>query len=376
MSDKVSRFRQDKLPKQVGEIARLRVKSGPDSGTSFVIKNLPITLGRGEENEVMLADLRTSRKHALLGKDPQGRWFVQDIGSPNKIECDGKVDKYFNLKHGSVFKLGETQIEFGFAELWADLQPKKAGAKQQNLPATVNPLTGLPFARNTGGAAAVPAIPSPPRVAAYTPPPAGAVRRSAGKSNGFEFSLGGGSDPNAAAKKRILVIVGAVVLGSAYTVIETSSVEFSLSPFKFVVKPKEAPKKEEKKGRSLASLLPPSVNSDRVNAADTLYKSGYREYREHNFLRAKTLFETVLQVDPAHVLAQTYLENTENQIREEVKFHLATARRDLNNGKYRSAKAHYEAVTRLLYRSQSAPEFVEAKDQLDSVTKKIKGGSS
>jgi len=359
MSDKVSRFRQDKLPKQVGEIARLRVKSGPDSGTSFVIKHLPITLGRGEENEVMLADLRTSRKHALLGKDPQGRWFVQDIGSPNQIECDGKVDKYFNLKHGSIFKLGETQIEFGFAELWPELQPKKTGAKQQqNLPATVNPLTGLPFARPTAlpGMAQAAATPARP-MAAYSAPAA-----SAGAASGPSFSF---STMPVAKQKGPLTMVLIAAVGY-----------FAYDSF-FASAPKPPPKKETKKAtRDLASLLPSSVGSERVNAADTLYKSAFREYRERNFLRAKSLFETVLQVDPAHVLAQTYLENTENQIREEVKFHLSTARRDLNNGKYRSAKAHYEAVTRLLYRSQSSPEYVEAKDQLDSVTKIIKGGSS
>lgn len=359
MSDKVSRFRQDKLPKQVGEIARLRVRSGPDSGTSFVIKHLPITLGRGEENEVMLADLRTSRKHALLGKDPQGKWSVQDIGSPNQIECDGKIDKYFNLKHGSTFKLGETQIEFGFAELWADLQPKKPGGKQaQNLPATVNPLTGLPFSRPTAVPGMVPAAAQAARPMAAYAAPAASAPASSGPS--FSFSTA----PVAKQKGPLSIILLAAVGYFAYDSFFAST-------------PKPPTKKETKKAtRDLASLLPNSVSSERVNAADTLYKSAYREYRERNFLRAKTLFETVLQVDPGHVLAQTYLDNTENQIREEVKFHLSTARRDLNNGKYRSAKAHYEAVTRLLYRSKSAPEYVEAKDQLDSVTKKIKGGPS
>src|SRR6187401_1423631 len=77
------RFRQWKTPRQTGERARLKIVHGPDSGCLFVVTGDLITLGRGEENDVVFADLRASRKHAELKKLANGRWHLRDLGSQN-----------------------------------------------------------------------------------------------------------------------------------------------------------------------------------------------------------------------------------------------------------------------------------------------------
>jgi tetratricopeptide (TPR) repeat protein len=103
-------------------------------------------------------------------------------------------------------------------------------------------------------------------------------------------------------------------------------------------------------------------------------KSGFREYREKNYLRARIQFETVLQIDPSNSLAQRYLQNCNQAIDNEVKFELDRGKKSYESGALKQARLHYEAVLRLLNRDQSNPAFVEARDQLAVVMKEEAGG--
>jgi pSer/pThr/pTyr-binding forkhead associated (FHA) protein len=85
------RFRNWKTPKQVGERVRLKVVHGPDSGSLFVVTAPKFTIGRGEENDVVIGDLRASRRHAELVRQPNGMWHLTDLGSQNGVVWNGKI---------------------------------------------------------------------------------------------------------------------------------------------------------------------------------------------------------------------------------------------------------------------------------------------
>jgi pSer/pThr/pTyr-binding forkhead associated (FHA) protein len=339
---KVTRFRQDKMPKQQGEIGRLRVRKGSDAGSTFVLFQLPVSIGRGEENEVVISDLKASRKHATISREPKGRWFIQDNGSANGILYKERSERQFLIQHQSVFTVGQTEFEFVFADLLSELQPKNDrtralspfGSKAPAVSApAINPLTGLPMA----GRPSVPNYASSPKVST-------------------SHSGGGESD-----KKKNLMIAGAAMLA------------FVL----FFSQEQVAKKKKNQKApivkRDLASLLPPLEVGERVDAAESIFRSGFREYREKNYLRAKTLFETVLQVSPGHPLAEKYLQEAEHAISDDIQFHLKKGRQELNTGRLRTAKGHYETVIRLHFRTPNSPEAIEARDQLQIIRGKMKG---
>ena len=56
------KHRQTKVPKQPGEMARLKVVQGPDKGVVFVVTGNRVSIGRGEENDVMFMDLKQPLK--------------------------------------------------------------------------------------------------------------------------------------------------------------------------------------------------------------------------------------------------------------------------------------------------------------------------
>ena len=66
-----------------------------------------------------------------------------------------------------------------------------------------------------------------------------------------------------------------------------------------------------------------------------------------------------------------YLENCNNQIEEEVKYHIDNGKKNLDAGKLKEAKNDYESVLRLKFRDQTNPAYVEAQEQLKQVDKDL-----
>ncbi|MEK7689589.1 MAG: FHA domain-containing protein [Bdellovibrionota bacterium] len=105
------KYRTSDIPRQSTEQGRIKVVRGPDQGCTYVLTGIRVVLGRGEECDVILSDLRASRKHAEVFRSPQG-WQVRDLGSANGIQQGGKAGKGGPLRAGDGFGIGETWMEF------------------------------------------------------------------------------------------------------------------------------------------------------------------------------------------------------------------------------------------------------------------------
>jgi hypothetical protein len=327
-----TRFKQPSLPRQPGECARLKVVQGPDAGCVYVLSAWQAAAGRGEDCDVVLTDLKASRRHAEFAADAGG-WLVKDLGSANGILHNGKAAREARLKTADLVTLGETTLEFHTHE-----------AATQLLQAPAKPFNQIVSERQALEA-------RKQQLQAY----GGAGRPAPGPA-----ALPG------APKKGVnpLLIVGGIALAG------------------LLFLPDEGAPKKGGEGdasgpatpaqRDLAGFLP--ADHSRTNrAAEAFFRAGFREYREKNYLRAKLQFENVQQIMPNHALARIYLENCEQAIQAEVKFHLEQGKRNESAGKLKGARAHYEAVMRLLYRDQSNPKFGEARDGLAKVEKQIRG---
>ena len=52
------KFKSTTVPRQNNEQSRFKVVKGPDYGSVFVITGQTATIGRGEENDVVISDLK------------------------------------------------------------------------------------------------------------------------------------------------------------------------------------------------------------------------------------------------------------------------------------------------------------------------------
>jgi pSer/pThr/pTyr-binding forkhead associated (FHA) protein len=103
------------------------------------------TIGRAEDNDLMLEKPTVSRHHALVTEEGD-RWFLEDRGSFNgtflngsRIQAGAKVP----LRHGDRIGLGAENVVFSAPESLVD--PEVTTALQTGPPALTRPLS--PFQR-------------------------------------------------------------------------------------------------------------------------------------------------------------------------------------------------------------------------------------
>jgi hypothetical protein len=296
---------------------------GPDYGTVFVVTGMRVTIGRGDENDIVINDLKASRMHAELLTSAGGGWTVRDNGSANGIMHNGKVTRMATVRTADTLTVGESVLEFLASEaatLMLAAPPRPADQiRNEQAMLQIQKQRVRQLGAFGGG---VMGLPSP---------------------------TGSGGQSRSISPLTLLVLAGGAVL----LLMDTD-------------KPAPVKKKAQAPAaaRDLASLLPPDVPEELNRTAEMFFKAGFREYREKNYLRAKAHFENVLQVAPGHRMAKLYLNNADREIEEEVKFHLDRGKKASEAGLTREAKGHYEAVLRLLHKDQASPSFIEAKEHL------------
>jgi hypothetical protein len=331
------KFRQANLPRQPGELARLKIVQGPDYGSVFVLTSNRVTVGRGDNNDVILADLKASRQHAELSYTPDG-WVISDAGSANGILYSGKFVRNVNLRSGEVVGIGETTLEFvaatsGTMVLMAP--PKAASAVRSEEAAFIQKRAEVRALGRVGGAPKAAAVP--------------------GKSGG--------------ARGLIMIMLAVGVFAFLFL----GDDKKPQGPGG----PKKDGGKKVDESRSLATIKPPVTDNTAIaRSAETFFRAGFREFTSGNYARARTQFETVLQISPGHALARLYLDNCNREIEEEIKFHMERGKKSHEAGKLKEAKGHYEAVLRRLDKNPTADEFKAAKDQLEAVEKEMKDVST
>jgi pSer/pThr/pTyr-binding forkhead associated (FHA) protein len=98
-------------PTKRGAPRTLYVTGGALTGTTIQLADEPITLGRAEDNTIVLDDDYASGYHALL-RPYEGRWLVEDLGSTNGTYLDKqKVTSPTVVPLGVPVKVGKTLLE-------------------------------------------------------------------------------------------------------------------------------------------------------------------------------------------------------------------------------------------------------------------------
>jgi hypothetical protein len=80
----------------------------PD-GTRVVLAD-GLTLGRGDDNTLVVRDARASRRHAAIRAEGGG-WAVEDVGSSNGTYLDGVRVQRGRLEAGQTLTVGDTSFK-------------------------------------------------------------------------------------------------------------------------------------------------------------------------------------------------------------------------------------------------------------------------
>jgi len=85
------------------------------TGQRFSLAEGPVTIGRDDDNRIILADSRASRHHAVI-EDRAGTFVVQDLRSANGTQVNGRrVAGTQVLRQGDAIRIGDTILDVQLA---------------------------------------------------------------------------------------------------------------------------------------------------------------------------------------------------------------------------------------------------------------------
>lgn len=80
------------------------------------VERLPIRIGRGYDNDVILDDRHTSAHHVAIERNEAGGLDVHDLGSRNGVVYKGKRSECLSIDGNTVFRLGHTNLRVRSAD--------------------------------------------------------------------------------------------------------------------------------------------------------------------------------------------------------------------------------------------------------------------
>jgi hypothetical protein len=80
---------------------------------SYSLDHRKLTIGRGRENDITVADANASRVHARLSQDATGTWKLVDLDSTNGTLLNGRPVTSAMLKSGDTITIGTSVLRFG-----------------------------------------------------------------------------------------------------------------------------------------------------------------------------------------------------------------------------------------------------------------------
>ena len=69
-------------------------------------------VGRGEQCDIMIDSSHVSRRHARFFMTPEGKWFVQDLGSSNGTFVNGERVESCPISPADVVEIGPASLSF------------------------------------------------------------------------------------------------------------------------------------------------------------------------------------------------------------------------------------------------------------------------
>lgn len=376
----------------------IEVLKGPHAGLKLGFAKDSVFIGRGPENDVVLAnDPRVSRQHAEIRQRSPSEFVVVNVSQKNFILANGHIVESELLKHEAVLVIGETEIVFKMTNP-ISLTPSTPHSS------AISPV--LPPAPNT---AAVPKVvqsqipttqqPVPPPVSpgGYQPPVAsmsyvpsqnqsGAAARVSPQAQVIGSTLGHQDIP----------LGGSSSVGSG-DLLKNPKVRFYglivflglIGFFLFSPSNKKAAKdpneirtstislqdtaQAQKRTQELLTLKKEKYDTVQYRRAQENFVKGFRDFQQGQYARAREAFQVVLNLDPDNELAKRYFHLSKIKFDELVKFNMLQGNRYREKKNWKMCQSNYSNVMKMLLNRTDDPTYKEAQQYYQECTLNLEG---
>ncbi len=187
------------------------------------------TLGRSEDNDIMLPDLAVSNQHCVFELKGIADVFVQDLGSTNGTFVNGRAAKYQKLQDQDVLHIGRFKFQYYDASEMPHAEPTTMAMPLQGMEVIEEQQAILKVLTGSSAGLEMAVV----KAVATLGQPGVAVVSIAHRRQGYFVSLvEGGIDPWRVPKLNGKPITSNVVQLHDYDVLEVAgtSMEFLLKP--------------------------------------------------------------------------------------------------------------------------------------------------
>jgi pSer/pThr/pTyr-binding forkhead associated (FHA) protein len=293
MAKSVSVFKHFETPKKAGLYHRLVCLTGKNKGSAYFLMGVRAVIGRSEDADIRILDLKSSREHAeiiLVGEN----YIVTDLGSQNGIVVnDLKITQHL-LKNGDKLIIGKTVFKFSRIEV------KEESRKDREI------------------------------------------------DEDYEEDDDYSEEEQPKNKVLTKVLFGLITVAILMLLFDDS--------------PKPENKKRKSEVTTVANIddvfaeqykKKAKENRESKDKLSYYLKRGLREFREGNYFRAITEFQSAKQWSPNDPLTNFYLRRTKETLNEKIQTFLIKGKRDVKGLNYNSATSSFCAVVRLLHENTS-----------------------
>jgi hypothetical protein len=315
-----------KAPEGVGVHYRLLCMTGKNKGISYYLKGKRAVVGRSENADVHLDDVKSSREHAELTYI-NNSYMVTDLGSQNGIIVNDLKINQHRLEDGDKIIIGSTVLKFNILKIENNLSLVSEDDdddddeldEEEESPKSIS---GKKKKKTTAS--------------------------KDKKSNNRLLIYG------------VLIIIVVIVFlpqdeTSQQPKDETSTINRVNQGAVFeagVTSMQEGDREQDKK----------------LNA---VLHRGLREFREGNYFRAMEEFKFALVMSPNHGRATFYLNRTLQRLDEEIELNFFKARQEADALRYEAAIVSYCSILRLISDFEQDQRYQQAKTEIEDLSKRM-----
>ena len=103
--------------------AAIKVLSGVLQGKEFKLAKRESTIGRLSSSDIVLADERVSRTHAMIVKK-DGKFLLRDLNSANGVYVNNLRLEKAVLRPGDIIQIGSCVLRFLCPQKWSYHKPQ------------------------------------------------------------------------------------------------------------------------------------------------------------------------------------------------------------------------------------------------------------
>ena len=336
--------------------------AGREKGRMFELANDRITIGRSDDNDIVVATEAVSRYHAVIERVPEGYWLIRDNQSKNGVQVNGVQVEEHRLQGGDVVQVGT--FVFRFNESSGDAGSSREFDEGE-------PEAAEPQMLGSVGLSDAGKKKPNRRVAIYSV--VGLVLFA------VWYISSGSPDDKKTAADATGDKAGQTATGDA----ASGSAKMAREAFTPAKDPDLGVKEVGNDGKKIAALEDPLLKSaeqemlkldwsnSSLKESEVFFRKGQREYLDKNFQRAIEDFQTALSLYRGHELASKYLQRAYAETEQAAKQNMEIGVKYFETLQYQRSIYHFTEVIALMAHKPNEPIVHEAEKYIEQAKRRM-----